>query len=49
MHAWYGMLDLKPFEKLRIIGGIRIEDNEQNVLTSLLAVEWRVEGYPDHH
>lgn len=31
LNAFYGMLDLKPLKKLRIIGGLRAEKNDQNV------------------
>jgi TonB-dependent receptor len=31
LHAFYGMLDLKPLKKLRLIGGVRAERNEQQV------------------
>lgn len=31
LHAYYGMLDLKPLQRLRIIGGVRAENNDQNV------------------
>lgn len=31
LHAYYGMLDLKPLSHLRLIGGMRIENNDQSV------------------
>lgn len=33
MHAWYAMLDLLMFKKLRLAGGIRTEKNRQEVNT----------------
>jgi TonB-dependent receptor len=34
LNSFYGMVDLKPFKNLRLIGGVRYERNEQNVFTS---------------
>ncbi len=31
LHAFYAMLDLKPLKRLRLVGGMRAEQNEQNV------------------
>lgn len=31
LNAFYGMLDIKPLEKLRLIGGVRAEKNDQNI------------------
>lgn len=34
LNAVYAMLDLKPLERLRITGGVRMEKNDQNVHTT---------------
>ncbi|WP_169306873.1 TonB-dependent receptor [Pedobacter polaris] len=34
LNAYYGMVDLKPIEKLRLIGGMRLEQNNQKVFTN---------------
>lgn len=39
LHAFYGMLDLRPLEKLRLIGGIRAENNNQNVFDEIWNTE----------
>jgi TonB-dependent receptor len=39
LNAAYGMFDLKPFEKLRLIGGLRTEINEQHVQSQVIVVE----------
>ncbi|MGN7723752.1 TonB-dependent receptor domain-containing protein [Chitinophaga sp. 22620] len=31
LHAWYGMVDMKPLKQLRFIGGVRMESNDQGV------------------
>lgn len=31
LQAYYGMFDLKPLERLRVIGGVRAENNDQSV------------------
>jgi TonB-dependent receptor len=36
LDAYYGMLDIKPVAKLRLIGGLRLEQNNQQVFTSTL-------------
>jgi TonB-dependent receptor len=36
LNAWYGMLDIRPLEKLRLIGGLRTEQNNQEVFTNTL-------------
>jgi len=35
LNAAYAMLDLKVFEKLRVIGGMRYEDNQMDISTSV--------------
>jgi TonB-dependent receptor len=42
LQAWYGMLDLKILEKLRLTGGMRYEDNKMTLSTIL----YNVQGYP---
>ncbi|MBS7566953.1 TonB-dependent receptor [Mucilaginibacter sp. Bleaf8] len=36
LHAFYGMLDIKPLQRLRLIGGIRAERNTQTVFDRVL-------------
>lgn len=34
LNSFYGMVDLKPLKKLRLIAGVRYERNQQNVFTT---------------
>jgi TonB-dependent receptor len=36
LNSYYGMVDIKPMEKLRLIGGFRLEQNNQRVFTNTL-------------
>ena len=36
LDAYYGMIDIKPIEKLRLIGGLRLEQNNQRVFTNTI-------------
>jgi hypothetical protein len=42
LQSWYGMLDLKLLKKLRLTGGLRLEDNKMVLST----VFYNVDGYP---
>lgn len=39
LNAFYAMVDFKPLEKLRIIGGLRTEINNQNVQSQVAVLE----------